>query len=141
MADAPSRLQRLRTALTGARARGVLTLIIVAVGCALLTVDHVDTPQRQWEAGETVDRDLRADTSFEYVDRAETELRRAGASEKVLPVYDLYGGAAGEVSGRIGTAFDTARRSFADALLSAQAAGRDDLSAEETSAISPGLLA
>ena len=140
MADAPSRLQRLRTALTGARARGVLTLIIVAVGCALLTVDHVDTPQRQWEAGETVDRDLRADTSFEYVDRAETELRRAGASEKVLPVYDLYGGAAGEVSGRIGTAFDTARRSFADALLSAQAGGRDDLSAEETSAISLAFL-
>lgn len=140
MAGLNGRLQRLRGWLVGSQGRSLLVLVLVSVTCALLTVDHADVPTRSWMVGETVDRDIRAPSTFEYVDGSETTLRREAAARKVLPVYDLNGGAAGEVSGRMGTAFDAARRAYADALLAAQSDGKETIPAEERSRISRDFL-
>jgi putative nucleotidyltransferase with HDIG domain len=141
MAGLSVMLERLRARLGGRRGRAMLVLVVVAVSCALLTVEYSDVPQRSWMVGETVDRDIRAPSNFEYVDGVETTLRREAAADKVLPVYDLNADAELAVRKRLSAAFDLARRGYADALLKAQAEGEETVSAEELSRISREFLA
>ncbi len=132
---AVARLRAAGAALRGRRARRLMAAVAVAAGGALLMVDPSRLPDQTYEVGEVAERDLRASMGFDFVDEAATDLRRSEAEAQVLPVYDFHPSAAGEVSQRVGLAFDAARRRSTDALLQAQSQGRDDLSDEERSAI------
>ncbi|HCH63260.1 MAG: hypothetical protein CL927_15870 [Deltaproteobacteria bacterium] len=123
------------------RLRRALVLVLVAVASALLVVEFSGPPPRAYTAGEVADRDVFAQRSFEYVDKAETNALRMEAEETVRPVFTYDGGVSGRIQNRIRTAFDTARQLRADALLEARAEGREELSRAELSDLSRKFLA
>ncbi|MCK6503599.1 HDIG domain-containing protein [Myxococcota bacterium] len=133
-------LQRLADRLTSGPARRVLALLALAVGSALLVVDYVRVPSREFQVGEVADRDVRATTAFSYVDWASTLESQRKAEAAVPPVYDFDATLAARLQGRIGLAFEQARRAWGERLLAAKATGRADVTEEELSAIAHDFL-
>lgn len=133
-------VQRLVERLTSGPARRVLALLALAVGTALLVVDYVRVPTREFQVGEVADRDIRATTAFKYVDWASTLESQRRAEAAVPPVYDFDATLASRLQGRIGLAFDQARRAYGERLLAAKALGRAEVSDEELSAIAHDFL-
>jgi len=132
----PARPRGIRDLFSNDRVRRWLVLFLVTVASALLVVEFGGPPPRAYEVDEVADRDIRAQRSFEYVDTVETDARRAEAESKVRPVFTYDGGVSGRTQARIHEAFAMARRLRADALLDAQAEGREALSMAELSDIS-----
>lgn len=120
--------------------RRVLALLMLAVGTALLVMDYVRVPTRDFQVGEVADRDVRATTSFKYVDWSSTLEQQRRAEASVNPVYDFDATLASRMQARLTAAFEQARRRHDEAVLGARAAGRSDLTAEEQSALARDFL-
>ena len=135
-----SRWVRLQQAIRTSLARKLLALVVLSLGTSALVMDHVRVPARAYEVGEVADRDIRATTSFSYVDWDKTLERQRTADTDVLPVCDFDLTLSGRLQNRISDAFDIGRRRYADALLGAQSEGRDELSPEELSGIAREFL-
>ena len=135
-ASPPPKRRKMRDWLLQDRTRRWVVLFLVTVASALLVVEFAGPAPRAYHEGEVADRDIRAQRTFDYVDTAETAARRSEAESKVRPVFTYDGGLSSRIQSRVREAFDKARRLRADALLDAQAEGRDALTQAELSDIS-----
>ncbi len=136
-AAAPGRLAQL---LKNEIALRVLILVVLSALSGMLVVDYVRVPSRSFEVGDVADRDIRATTSFEFIDWDETLTRERLAEDAVLPVFDFDATLSTRLNNRLGEAFDHSRRAHAEALMAAKAAGRSDLTEAELSAIAGDFL-
>lgn len=134
------RLVALGERLASGPTRRLLALLMLAIGTALLVIDYVRVPTRDFLAGEVSDRDVRATTSFKYVDWASTLEQQRRAEASVSPVYDFDATLASRLQARLSTAFEQARRRHHEAVLGARASGRAELSEEEQSALARDFL-
>jgi len=137
---APSRIIRLRGLFRADATRRVLALLIAALGTALLTVDFVRVPERDYKTGMVADRDVRATTSFDFVDFTETQRRQRDAQAAIEPVYDFDMTLAQRLDGHIEFAFTAARQRYAEQLVSAQADDLEELDEAALSAIAREFL-
>ncbi len=120
--------------------RRALALVVLSIGTGLLTVEYVRLPSATWEAGAVAERDVRATTTFDYIDWEETYSRQREAEEGVLPVFDHDSTLGGRLQAQVAEAYEVARGRYADALLTARAEGRPEVSPEERSRISRDFL-
>ena len=128
-------LERARTFAANASAQRVALLLLLAALSAFLVVEVNSAPTRTVSVGDVAERDIRATTSFEYVDWEETEAREAAAVASVLPVFDFDATLTVRVKGRLSDAFAVARRQYTERLMSAQAEERTALTDAELSTI------
>ncbi|NOY26879.1 MAG: HDIG domain-containing protein [Oligoflexia bacterium] len=135
-----TRLRALSQLMATAAVRRALAMMALAVGTALLVVDYVHVPTRDFQVGEVADRDVRATTAFKYVDWASTLEAQRRAEAAVPPVYDFDATLAARLQGRISDAFELARRRYGQQLMGARAEGREDLNQEELSGIAQAFL-
>lgn len=119
----------------GPAARRLLTLALLSLGAALLTVEQLRPVSAVPAVGAVAERDIRAGVSFEYVDQLNTEADRRAAESQVLPVFDFDPKLATRVQGRVSEAFAAARGRYNEATLVARAEGRAELSEAERSAV------
>ena len=136
--DAPA--SRLRALLTNAMTLKVLILLVLSVATGLLVVDLGGVPSRTFAVGDVAERDIRATTSFEFVDWEETAAGERTAEESVRPVFDFDATLATRLNARLSEAFDAARRARSTAQMDARANGRDELTDAEQSAIASEFL-
>jgi putative nucleotidyltransferase with HDIG domain len=136
----PTPLERALAALRSDPVRRGILLVLLALGTALLVVDYVSVPTRSWAVGDVADRDIRATSSFEFVDWNETYRQQRAAQEQVLPVFDFDATLAARLNGRVSEAFEQARRDYAEALLAARSEEREDLTEAELATIAMGFL-
>ncbi len=134
------RLARLRELLATSAVRRVVALLAMAVGTALLIVDYVRVPAREFQVGEVADRDIRATTDFKYVDWSSTMEAQRQAEAAVPPVYDFDATLAARLQGRIHSAFELARRQYSEQLMGARAQGAEQLNDAQLSAIAQSFL-
>ena len=132
--------QGLLDRLAGSGVRRVVALLALAVASALLVVDYVRVPTREFQVGEVADRDIRATTAFKYVDWVSTLESQRQAEAAVPPVYDFDATLASRLQGRIHGAFELARRQYSEQLMAARAQGRAELSQEQSAAIAHEFL-
>lgn len=120
--------------------RRVLALVIAALAMALLMMDHVRLPARLYAEGEVAEWDVRANTSFPYVDWAETLERQRVAVSSVRPVYDYDATQLSRLQQRNHQAFEIGRRCHHDTVVPASpdSATPAVLSEEERSAALQG---
>lgn len=122
-------------------ARRVVALLVVSLGTALLVIDYVRMPTREYAVGEVADRDVRATASFQYTDWEQSLERERLAEESVLPVYDYDSNLTTRLQDRISRAFERSRRRYQDELLSAQSAGQEEVDPSLLSEIARVFLA
>jgi cyclic-di-AMP phosphodiesterase PgpH len=120
---ADSRIQRLRLALQGSAVRRGLALVLLAVGTALLVIEPVRLPSHDFQVGEVADRDVRATTTFQFVDWDATQARQRTAEAAVSPVFDFDATLAARLQARVGAAFENARRRHGEAVAEARSGG------------------
>ncbi len=135
VSDEPGLLRRASTFASNPSAQRVALLLLLAALSAFLVIEVNSAPARTVSVGDVADRDIRATTSFEYVDWEETEAREAAAVDSVLPVFDFDATLTARVKGRLGDAFAEARRQHTERLMSAQAEARTELTDAELSTI------
>lgn len=133
--EANSLLDKARAFFENPGTQRVALLLLLAALSALLVVEVSSAPTRTVTVGDVAERDIRATTSFEYVDWEETEAREAAGVASVLPVFDFDATLASRVNRRLSDAFGVARRQHTEGLMSAQAEGRTALTDAELSAI------
>ena len=63
-------------------------LVLMSFFSSLLLVDYVRLPVRDYTEGQVADRDIRAPSSFHYVDWQRTEDRQESAARGVRIVFD-----------------------------------------------------
>lgn len=112
----PSLLVRLRTD----NARRFLALLILSVGTSLLMIDYVRLPSRSYEVGDVAEWDVRANTSFQYVDWEASLERERIAAESIQPVYDYDANKLPRLQERISRSFEIARSCHSEAVLAAR---------------------
>ncbi|RME29081.1 MAG: HDIG domain-containing protein [Deltaproteobacteria bacterium] len=135
-----ARLDQLRALLATSTARRIVALVVMAVGTALLTVDYVRIPMRDFQVGEIADHDIRATTDFTYIDWDATLRAQRAAEAAIPPVYDYDATLASRLQARIHQAFELARRRYAQELMTARGEGREDVSEEVLAAIAADFL-
>ncbi|MDP6931395.1 MAG: HDIG domain-containing protein [Myxococcota bacterium] len=118
----------------------LITLLLVSLGSALLLMDFARDPGGELTVGAVADHDIRAYTSFQFVDWEATLSSRRKAEHNVLPVYDYDVSLVNRMQARTSDAFDSVRRRHQEALLGAKAEGRTGLSPEEVSEIQKDFL-
>lgn len=101
-------------------ARRVIAVLVLSVGAAFLMIDYVRLPARLYDEGEVAERDIRANTSFQYVDWEQSLERERLASEGVLPVYDYDANLLPRLQARIGRAFERGRGCYSEAAIAAR---------------------
>src|SRR5262249_46826253 len=79
--------------------------------------------QPQLEVGEVAQRDIRASSSFQYIDWEQSLEREREAESAVQPVYDFDAHLSARMSERIHRAFEQARAQYAERLGASQAEG------------------
>lgn len=134
------RLRALVEALAAPASRRLFALLMLSLGTALLVVDYVRVPTRDFQVGEVADRDVRATTSFKYVDWSSTLEQQRRAEAAVPPVYDFDVTLAARLQGRVQSAFEQARRRHSELSLGARARGQAELSEEERSSLARDFL-
>ena len=133
-------ISRLSALLRSNSSRRLLALLIAALGTALLTVDYVRLPARDYRVGEVADRDVRATSTFVYKDWEKTHDLQRRAEKNVHTVYDFDKAKAQRIQVRIENAFTIARQEYAQQLTDAGVAGEDELSGTELSLIAKDFL-
>jgi len=123
------------------RVRRWLVLLLVAVASALLVVEFASPPARPYVVGEVAKREVRTSRTFEFVDLDETEVRQAAAEARVLQVFSLDGELGQRIQARVADAFTLGRQRHGEALLSAQAESRTELTAAELGEVSQAFVA
>lgn len=131
---------RVRAALAQPGTQRLGILLLLSVLSAFLVIEVVSAPTRVFSVGDVADRDIRATTSFEYIDWEETEKREQSSVASVLPVFDFDATLAVRVNARLTDAFATARRSYTEALMMAKAEEREVLTDAELSAIASAFV-
>jgi putative nucleotidyltransferase with HDIG domain len=91
--------------------RRLLVLVLLSLGLALLLVDYVRLPAKAFEEGQVADRDIRAPTSFHYVDWDRTAERQKAAEAAVRIVFDYDTTVSIEGSRALESSFSRARQS------------------------------
>jgi len=135
-----SRLERLRALLATSAARRLVALLVMAIGTAVLIVDYVRVPVRDFQVGEIADHDIRATADFKYTDWESTLQAQRAAEAAVPPVYDFDATLASRLQARIHSAFELARRRYAQELMDARAAGQEDVSDEVLASVAADFL-
>jgi putative nucleotidyltransferase with HDIG domain len=133
-------LVRVRALVKSEVFRRAVSLVLLSVGTSLLVVEYVRVPTDDWQPGEVAERDVRASTSFDYVDWDDTYARQRDAEGSVQPVYDYDTTLGPRVQARVTEAFEVARARYSDALMGAKSASRPEASPEELSAIAREFL-
>ena len=120
-----SRLQRLRAALQLPAVRRGLALVLLSVGAALLVIKPVRLPSRDFLVGEVADRDVRATTTFQFVDWDATQGRQRTAEASVPPVFDFDATLAPRLQARVALAFENSRRRQGEEVALARSRGSE----------------
>ncbi len=89
--------------------RRTAALIVLSIGAALLMMDYVGVGVGVLEVGEIADRDIRATTTFQYVDQTQSQFLRDEAARAVVPVFDHDANLNAHLHYQLQTAFSVAR--------------------------------